>query len=285
MNDAREFAEKLGGRWFGSYGTAPCPVCQTEKRKDQNALTIGQGSVGMMLHCKKSSCDFAEILRASDIAPFQRATPQSDFRPTKPTNAGTRARQIWREAVLIKGTPAETYLRARAITCELSATLRFHASCSHPSGVKAPAMVALVEGGQGFAVHRTYLDPDGDGKAALDPPKAMLGKVAGGAVRLSSGAGPLVAAEGIETALSLLSGPLAEPATVWAALSTSGLRGLRLPETPGELIIAPDGDRPGKKAAIDLATKAHALGWKTRFMMPPEGRDWNDVLAGKGAAT
>jgi hypothetical protein len=73
-------------------------------------------------------------------------------------------------------------------------------------------MVALVEGSDAFAVHRTYLLPDGSGKAAIDPDKMMLGAVAGGAVRLTDGPGGLVVAEGIETALSLACGLLSGPA-------------------------------------------------------------------------
>ena len=45
-------------------------------------------------------------------------------------------------------------------------------------------MVALVEGGNDFAVHRTYLGAGGR-KADVDPAKAMLGPCAGGAVRLA----------------------------------------------------------------------------------------------------
>ncbi|MEO8245141.1 MAG: toprim domain-containing protein, partial [bacterium] len=142
-----------------------------------------------------------------------------------------------------------------------------------------------VEGCDLLAVHRTYLAPDGTGKAKVDPPKAMLGAVAGGAVRLSQGPGPLVVAEGIETALSLACGLLTWPATIWAALSTSGLRGLHLPAQPGALIVASDGDTPGQTAACALAERASTLGWKVSILPAPEGCDWNDVLTRKGAAT
>jgi hypothetical protein len=79
-------------------------------------------------------------------------------------------------------------------------------------------------------------------KYLVDTPKAMLGATAGGAARLADGPGWLVVAEGIETALSLSCGLLGAPAMVWAALSTSGIRGLRLPPQPGRLTIAPDGE-------------------------------------------
>ena len=64
------------------------------------------------------------------------------------------------------------------------------------------------------------------------------GTALGGAVRLHAAEGPLVVAEGIETALSLASGLLRIPSTVWATLSAAGLAGLRLPYgTPHRLII------------------------------------------------
>jgi len=104
---------------------------------------------------------------------------------------------VWREARPIGGTLAETYLRHRGITCELPKTLRFHPECWHPSARRFPALIALVDGATRKAVHRTYLRADGLGKAEADPDRAMLGAVAGGAVRLSGGIETLAVAEGI----------------------------------------------------------------------------------------
>jgi hypothetical protein len=133
-------------------------------------------------------------------------------------------------------------------------------------------------------VHRTYLRADGTGKADVDPPKAMLGATAGGAVRLTEGHSRLVVAEGIETALSLSSSLLQSPATVWAALSTSGIRGLHLPPQAGRLTIAGDGDAAGREAANALAERANALGWQVSLLPAPDGHDWNDILTRKAVA-
>ena len=62
-----------------------------------------------------------------------------------------------------------------------------------------------------------------------------------------------------------------------AGLSTSGMAGLVLPLDPGELVIAPDGDAPGRKAANKLAKRASAAGWRVRIMKCPDGADWNDI--------
>jgi len=290
--DARSLTLGLGGKWHGRYGTAPCPVCQPEGRKGQNALTLADGRAGLLAHCKKSHCAFADILAAAGIAP-------GDYSPPDPATialreaerraeAAKRARQAercWNEAQPIAGTLAETYLGGRGITCPLPETLRFHPACWH--GVTAsrhPALVALVKGGDGFAVHRTYLRPDGTGKAGIAPDRAMLGCCAGGAVRLAEAPGTLAVAEGIETALSLACGLLRRPATIWATLSTSGMRGLRLPPEPGRLTIASDGDTAGREAANALAERAHALSWAVSLLPAPEGRDWNDIINKKGEA-
>jgi hypothetical protein len=131
-------------------------------------------------------------------------------------------------------------------------------------------------------VHRTYFEKTG--VRISRNAKMMQGPCAGGAVVLSEAQGPLVVCEGIETGLSLLSGLLSYPVTVWAALSTSGIRALDLPQSVGRLTIAADGDAPGKEAANALATRATALGWKVSLLPAPDGKDWNDVLAMKGGA-
>lgn len=130
-------------------------------------------------------------------------------------------------------------------------------------------------------MHRTYLRADGTGKADVDPPKTMLGVTAGGAVRLAEGHSRLVVSEGIETALSLSSSLLQSSATVWAALSTSGIRRLHLAPQAGRLTIASDGDVAGREAANALAERAHALGWQVSLLPAPDGHDWNDILTGK----
>jgi DNA primase len=44
------------------------------------------------------------------------------------------------------------------------------------------------------------------------------------------------------------------------------------------LIVATDGDEPGKCAGNLLASRASALGWVVNLMAAPDGQDWNDVL-------
>jgi hypothetical protein len=285
--DARHFTLIYGGHWYGHYGTAPCPICQPDRRKGQNALTLADGRNGrLVLDCKKSACAFLDILaaagvRSGDYAPPDAATLAQRERDAKAEaeKRAEQAKRLWLEAKPIAGTAAQAYLRGRGISCPLPPTLRFHGACWHGATAKRyPAMVAAVQGAGLPAVHRTYLRPDGMGKADIDPAKAMLGATSGGAVRLSDGPSRLVVAEGIESGLSLLCGLLDGPATVWAALSTSGLRGLRLPAQAGRLTIATDGDEPGREAGHALADRAHGLGWQVSILDPGTGRHFNDIL-------
>jgi hypothetical protein len=292
MMDAKHLTQNLRGKWYGRYGCAPCPVCQCEGHKSQNALTLADGTGGkLLLDCKKTRCDYRDIATAAGITQGTYTPPDPAIfaqRAAEQRKANAKraqqAQRVWMRAQPIAGTVAEGYLRGRGITCSLPDTLRFDPQCWHATGKRYPALVALVEGGAGFAVHRTYLRDDSSGKADVTPSKAMLGAVCGGAVRLSDGPQTLAIAEGIETALSIASGLLHAPATVWAALSTSGIRGLHLPDHPGRLTIAPDGDTAGREAANALAIRGDALSWQVSLLPAPDGRDWNDILTGKDAA-
>ena len=139
-----------------------------------------------------------------------------------------------------------------------------------------PAMVAAVQGKKLAAVHRTFLRPDGSGKADVETPQMMLGSTAGASVRLTEGRETLVVCES--------SGLLRVPATIWAALSTSGIRSLSLPSQVGQLTIASDGDTAGREATTALAVRANALGLRVTLLPAPEGLDWNDVLMMNGEA-
>lgn len=302
MTEAERITRALKGHWHRAYGVCFCPAHANTRTP---ALRVSEGRDGRLLLLCSAGCDFRAVLdalRGLGLVEGQGTVPQTDpaelarLRAQEAAEAEKREAQAlacWREARAIGGTIAEAYLRRRGITCALPATLRFHPGCWHPAARRLPALVALVEGASRAAVHRTYLRADGSGKAEVEPAKAMLGATAGGAVRLAhvaAGAGasapavPLVVAEGIETALSLASGLLRGPATIWAALSTSGMTGLALPPRPGRLTIATDGDAPGRAAGHALAERATALGWTVSLLPAPDGRDWNDILAKKGAA-
>ena len=64
---------------------------------------------------------------------------------------------------------------------------------------------------------------------------------------------------------------------VWACLGTTGLERVRLPDGLSDLVIAADGDKPGREAADALAARASAQGVSVRIMAAPDGKDWNDI--------
>lgn len=286
--DARTITQALGGEWRGNCGTAPCPVCQPERRTDQRALSLRSEGGRLLTFCHKSGCDFRAVTQAAGLPAtggaidLQAAREADVQRAAYEAEQRTKARRLWDAGKPICGTKGEAYLRDRGITCALPSSLRWVADTYHgPSARWVSAMVADVSTG---GVHRTFFEKNG---ARLDRnAKMMQGPCAGGAVALSEAHGPLVVCEGIETGLSLLSGLLTGPATVWAALSTSGMRALRLPADPGALIIASDSDDAGAghDAARALAERAHGLGWQVSLWPAPDGMDWNDVLRGGAAA-
>ena len=288
MTEAQDFTTALGGKWHRTYGQAPCPVCQPERRTDQRGLSIRAEGGKLLAYCHKSGCDFREIVGAAGLSSdAMRFDPQAAREADAKRNADAleklaKARRLWATCRSMKGTKGEAYLRSRGITCPLPPTLGWAADAFHgPSARWLSAMVGDVSIG---GVHRTYFEKSGariSGNA-----KMMQGPCSGGAVALSESEGPIVVCEGIETGLSLLSGLLARPATVWAALSTSGMKALVLPTEPGEIIIATDSDDAGAGLAAGnaLAERAAAHGWAVSLWPAPDGQDWNDALRGGIAA-
>jgi phage/plasmid primase-like uncharacterized protein len=113
--------------------------------------------------------------------------------------------------------------------------------------------------------------------------KKSLGSVKGGAVRLSKPGPTLALSEGIETGLSVQQ---ETGLPVWVALSSSNLANTILPNLPlaQEIIICADPDAAGQKAAYFAAEKWTLEGRVVRIAMPPDNRDFNDLLRQKGIA-
>lgn len=103
----------------------------------------------------------------------------------------------------------------------------------------------------------------------------MLGPCRGGAVRLATPGSSLMIGEGLESCLSAAQAT-GDPA--WAALSTSGLRGLDLPDAVRDVVVLADGDDPGEAAARDCALRWKREGRRVRIARPPQGMDFNDLL-------
>ena len=202
--NAYSITAALGGRWHGNYGLAFCPAHENTRTP---ALSLKDGDDDKLLVCCHAGCAGVDVLAAlrargllagrSDWKPdpreIERRKTEEDAERRRRID---QARRCWAEAGPIAGTLGERYLRARGITCPLPPTLRFHANCWHgPTATRVPAMVAAVSiGRKVVGVHRTYLAEPG-AKAFGNESRMMLGRCAGGATRLSGGAGALLVAE------------------------------------------------------------------------------------------
>lgn len=115
MTDAKTLTAQLGGKWHRRYGVAPCPCCQPERRRDQDALTLHDGLKGLLAHCKKLGCAFRDIMAAAGIAPgtgtgnaadpFAVARNRAEEQAESMKRAA-QAHRVWREALPIAGTVA-----------------------------------------------------------------------------------------------------------------------------------------------------------------------------------
>ena len=128
-------------------------------------------------------------------------------------------------------------------------------------------------------VHRTWLAPDGRGKASVKTQRRAMGHLLGNAVRLTPHEDILVVGEGIETMLSLREAVPDLP--VWAALSAGHLGAVFLPEGLQGLYIAIDRDPAGQRAAERLSARATEAGIACHVLEPRLG-DFNDDLRAHG---
>jgi hypothetical protein len=111
------------------------------------------------------------------------------------TSQAAKARDDTHEIELIlarsvpaAGTLVDVYLASRGLPPPACPDLFFHPDLTHwDSRSGWPAMVAVVRNSVGspIGLHRTWLAPDGKAKAPVAKPRKMLGKVAGGSVRLA----------------------------------------------------------------------------------------------------
>jgi hypothetical protein len=204
-----------------------------------------------------------------------------------PGGTPAAAARLYAASVQVAGTLADTYLRSRGLTRGgMMSALRFHPKCWHRDegqtrSLPRPALIAAVTDGAGAlqGVHRTWLAPDGQGKARVATQRRAMGHLLGNAVRLTPHDDILVVGEGIETMLSLVEAVPGLP--VWAALSSGHLGAVLLPEGVQRLYIAIDRDPAGQRAAERLSARATEAGISVRVLAPRLG-DFNDDLRAYG---
>ncbi|NIE81474.1 toprim domain-containing protein [Asaia sp. As-1742] len=237
--------------------------------------------------------DVAQEARAFLSLPRPDPAPSSRGRPAHergPAGSSEAARRLWAMAGPIAGTPVETYLRRRDLTAlHGTAALRFHPSCFYRADGDGPAetwpaMIAAVTDPDGLVtgVHRTWLAPDGRGKAPVENPRRALGKLRGHAVRLGVASDVLAAGEGIETVLSLRQ--VLPDLPLAACLSSTHLAALIFPPLLRRLYVLRDDDPAGDHAVATLDARTGEAGIELIALSPRLG-DFNDDLRhlGRGA--
>ena len=281
----------------GKHG--PCPLCGGNDRfrwdnKEGRGTYIcsgcGAGS-GMQLAEKYTGKPFVEVANEID-----RLLGNKKFEPDaiKPELTQDKRREFLR-AVWIDTEPVQPgdlvdrYLRSRGIEeGAYAASLRFAKRLRDGEGGVRPCMVALV-GRPGEAkfetMHRTFLKPDGSGKAEMaSPRKLMPGPLSDGCcVMLSDwgGSGPIGIAEGIETAMAA---SVLFDIPVWASINALMMERWWPPEGATEVAIFGDRDEKyaGQAAAFRLAHRLAVKGVEVSLHFPKKVNwDWNDVLLSK----
>jgi hypothetical protein len=285
---------------------AACPACAKNKRDDALSVTIKADGSAVWLchrcafkgalrpHAQGGGLRIYKIFRGKPMnnGAVHPKPPEAEQEHQYPVLAGPW-RAFWRHECLPiadDGSPAAAYLRARG--CALphpEGDLRWCPEVRHPGGHVGPALVALVTDAvtaDPLNLHRTWIKPDGSGKAAIDRPRLLLKnhRKLGGVIRLWPDAEVtygLCIAEGIETALSAARGF----GLAWATIDARNME--VLPALPGieALSIIADHDRPNPKtgkrtglaAAKECARRWAEAGCEVRiWRAPAEGADFND---------
>jgi putative DNA primase/helicase len=275
---AHSLAMKRSGRgWIGD-----CPYCGYP-----SGLSVNEedGKTLVYCHsCQDSNAIICELQRlglwmTSQGLPIPIISSRQVSK-SKPDSI-EKANKLWECSVSHRGTLVDSYLKYRGLASLDCPNIRFLGEHWH-SDAKAcfPVMLSAVRNIQGelTAVHRTYLRPDGAGKAPVAKAKMSLGSIKGSAIRLNEADSTLVIAEGIETALAFSQ---ATGLPAWASISCGIMPDLMLPPlaiTP-EIVIAADADPAGIRWARVAADRWVRQGRKVRIALPPEaGQDFADML-------
>lgn len=252
------------------------------------------GEHGDLLDAIRESCGLIEFRDVVDEARRflamprpQAQDPGAHRQPAAARGSPDAARRLFGMSQPIAGTLAERYLAGRSILLTArERALRFHPGCYYRDLVTGetralPALIAAVTSldGRITGLQRTWLAPDGNGKAQIADPRRSLGHLLGNGIWLGLDPGtpvPVMAAgEGFETMASLRTVMPALP--VAAATSANHLAGLSFPPGCRRLYIAADADAAGRHGIERLSQRAAESGILALVLRPQLG-DFNDDL-------
>lgn len=268
----------------------PCPLCggkdrfRFDDRENGQYYCSGCGAGdGFTMIEKLHNCDFVtatdkvrEVLPSTTVAPQRKEVDRE--------HVSDRMNRIWKGShPLESGDAVVRYLDGRGIHLRtVPKDLRCAESIPYfEDGKKVgafAAMVAMIRTAEGRpkSLHVTYLK-DGK-KAVVASPKKVLGPIGkGSAIRLAHAGERLCVAEGIETALAIIS---ATGWPTWACISANGMRDFVLPSGIMQVRIAADNDENfvGQAAAYELARRLHGKLSVDVRMPRGVGKDWADEL-------
>jgi hypothetical protein len=231
--------------------------------------------------------DFADVAKEArlflSIPPDPEPAPKQHVRTPAASGSTEAARRLIAMCYPIGGTLVEAYLRGRGITAlHGCGSLRFHSRCyyrpdEHSPTETWPAMVAAVTdlSDRITGAHRTWLAPDGSGKAPIDIQRKAMGDLLGHAVRFGLPRDVLAAGEGIESVLSARE--VMPSMSAAAALSAAHLAAILFHDALRRLYVVRDNDRAGDGARNTLIERANAVGIEVIALSPMLG-DFNEDL-------
>jgi putative DNA primase/helicase len=273
----------------------PCPECGRGPRDDVLAVRIDHDGATWTCHrCEWKGGIGPERSERRAKPAYRRQGRQPE--PEHHVTLSPWGLNLWDQcSPILPGTPAANYLDQRCCIVP-PGDLRWHPDLlDRISGYRGPALVGLVTDAltcEPINLHRTWLQPDGSGKASIDNPRRLLkGHRSRGVIRLwpdeeiTLG---LVLGEGVETALAAA---LEGLTPVWATMSAGNLAAYPVLAGLEGLTVLVDHDKPnpktgkraGRAAALELIRRYNEAGFDPKrdikvIYPPTEGEDVNDLV-------
>ncbi|MBY0552099.1 MAG: toprim domain-containing protein [Candidatus Obscuribacterales bacterium] len=281
VSQAYERAKERPGQKF----SALCPVHNDRSPSLSLWIENGQLRVNCFAGCRASDIKWRLRSAGFDLGNREVSTEAEPYFDQRKMN---RILETWESGRdLLHGDLADLYLQRRGISLEhFPSSLRFsprvYCHLEDEGRVSLPAMLAKVEDNYGnlVQVHRTFLAPDGSGKANIPGPKRLMqspcpGSARGAAIRLFPPGKTLGLAEGIETALACF---LETRIPTWSTVSAHGLETFEVPEGVEHLVVFADNDASytGEKAAEALIERVTQKISAEMRIPADQGRDFAD---------
>ncbi len=282
---AREITKHLGGDWHSHYGTVPGPghsaddrsVTVRDHQTDPCDVVIRSFAGDDEIAIKKDWRARGLLPRRSQIDRTAETVAQAKIAPAHQKDVDeSNVRTAWwlwhKISQPAQGTVVETYLKWRGISLNhFPPTIRLLPANDrhpHPAMIAAAGLAAepfcgeyLLEPNQFRGAHLTYLQTNGHGKADVNPPRRMLGRIKGSPICLippNDGNG-LIIAEGIESALA---GYQASGLGSWAAGAANFMPALAdaVPDFIESVTVFIEEDLAGRRGAEELVGRLAARG-------------------------